>query len=314
MRKSFYVSLFVILSGSLAAQTNNARSWNGSKIVFEGQPASIRLAPHVTTTIRLPEPVNSVIVGDPTLFQAEYSPNEPLLVFAKAATTSVAQTNLVISTVRGRQFVLLLQSLSASGDQTESAADLLVVCQASGPHFIEESFLSALIPETISLGNRDGQTTISADNDAATSLDAILSRQRRQKLATLHGDRIRVGIGPVTDDGSRLLVPFSVLNSKTESIELVSPQVQLAGLSKSGMFHRSRWTTVQQIPVQAFQISQRRIGPGDRADGVVLFERPAIKQSTEGLFLQIADSAAIDQPVLAPINFRQISVRENDHE
>ena len=70
----------------------------------------------------------------------------------KAATTSVAETNLVISTVRGRQFVLLLQSLSASGDQTESAADLLVVCQASGPHFIEESFLSALIPETISSG------------------------------------------------------------------------------------------------------------------------------------------------------------------
>src|SRR5438093_3253754 len=313
MQKSFYVSLFVILSGSLAAQTKNARSWNGSQIVFEEQPASIRLAPHVTTTIRLPEPVNSVIVGDPTLFQAEYSPNEPLLVFAKAATTSVAQTNLVISTVRGRQFVLLLQSLSASGDQTESA-DLLVICQVSGPHFIEESFPSALIPETISLGNRDGQTTISADNDAATSLDAILSRQRRQKLATLHGDRIRVGIGPVTEDGSRLLVPFSVLNSKTESIELVSPQVQLAGLSKSGIFHRSRWTTVQQIPVQAFQISQRRLGPNDRADGVVLFERPAIKQSTEGLFLQIADSAAIDQPVLAPINFRQISVRENDHE
>src|SRR5437667_305821 len=207
MRKSFYVSLFVILSGSLAAQTKNARSWNGSKIVFEGQPASIRLAPHVTTTIRLPEPVNSVIVGDPTLFQAEYSPNESLLVFAKAATTSVAETNLVISTVRGRQFVLLLKSLSAPGDQTESIA-------------------------------------------------------------------------------------------------WVSRQVQLAGLSKPGIFHRSRWTTVQQIPVQAFQISQRRLGPGDRADGVVLFERPATKQSTEGLFLQIADSAAIDQPVLAPINFR----------
>src|SRR5438093_9799344 len=145
MQKSFYVSLFVILSGSLAAQTKNARSWNGSKIVFEEQPASIRLAPHVTTTIRLPEPVNSVIVGDPTLFQAEYSPNEPLLVFAKAATTSVAQTNLVISTVRGRQFVLLLQSLSASGDHTESAADLLVICQALAAQGIEEACPTAVL-------------------------------------------------------------------------------------------------------------------------------------------------------------------------
>src|SRR5947208_16666141 len=107
MRKSFYVSLFVILSGSLAAQTKNDRSWNGSKIVFEGQPASIRLAPHVTTSIRLPEPVNSVVVGDPTLFQAEYSPNEPLLVVATAATTSVAQTDLVSSNVGGRRFVLI---------------------------------------------------------------------------------------------------------------------------------------------------------------------------------------------------------------
>src|SRR5207247_10455859 len=109
----------------------------------------------------------------------------------------------LISTVRRRKLVLLLNNPSAPGDQTESAADLLVICQVSGPHFIDESFPSALIPETISLGNRDGQTTISADNDAATSLDAILSRQRRQKPATLHGDRIRVRIGPVTAAGSR---------------------------------------------------------------------------------------------------------------
>src|SRR5438132_1005424 len=256
MRKILYVSWLILLSGSLSAQTQNAQNRNGSKIVFEGQPASIRLAPHVTTTIRLPEPVNSVIVGDPTLFQAEYSPNEPLLVFAKAASTSVARTNLVISTVGDRQFVLLLKSVSAPGDQTESAADLLVICQVSGPHFIDESFPSALIPETISLGNRDGQTTISADNDAATSLDAILSRQRRLKPATLHGDRIRVGIGPVTEDGSRLLVPFSVLNSQAESIELVSPQVQLARLSKYGIAHRSQCTTAQQQPLQTFQVRQ----------------------------------------------------------
>jgi hypothetical protein len=146
------------------------------------------------------------------------------------------------------------------------------------------------------------------------SLDAILNRRRLQKLATLHGDRIRVGIGPVVEDGSRLIVPFSVVNSTTESIELVSPQVQLGGQSKSGTFHRSRWTTVQQIPVQTFQLTQRRLTPGGRADGVVVFERPAMKQSTEGLFLQVADSAAIDQPVLAPINFRQMPARENDHE
>ncbi len=313
MRRSLYVSLFVILSGSMAAQTKNARSWNGSKIVFEGQPATIRLVRHVTTSIRLPEPVNSVVVGDPNLFQAEYSPNEPLLVFARATATSGAQTNLVISTVRGRQFVLLLKSL-ASSDEMDPTGDLIVICQASGPQFIEESFPSALISETVSFGERERRAITSPDQDTATSLDAALNRQRLQKLASLQGDRIRIGIGPVIEDGSQLVVPFSVVNAKTEFIELVSPQVQLAGQSKSGIFHRGRWTTVQQIPVEAFQLSPRRLAPGGRADGVVVFERPPIKQSTEGLFLQIADSAAIEQPVLAPINFRQMPVRENDHE
>src|SRR5437667_9415089 len=115
MRIIFSISLFVILSGSLAAQTKNTRNRNASRTVFEGQPASVRLAPHVTTTIRLPEPVNSVVLGDSNLFQAEYSPNEPMLVFARATGSGTAQTNLVISMVFGRQFILLLRSRGASG-------------------------------------------------------------------------------------------------------------------------------------------------------------------------------------------------------
>jgi len=314
MRNTFYILLLLILSGSLAAQTKNTRAWNGSKIVFEGQPAGIRLAPHVTTTIRLPEAVNSVIIGDSNQFQAEYSPNEPALVFARSVGSNVAQTNLVISTVRGRQFILLLKTLGPVGDKTESAADLLVICQASGPHFIEESSPSALIPETVSLDGVKPHKATSPGDNAGISLDEIVDRQRLQKIENLHGDRIRVGIGRVIESGSRLIVSFSVVNSHGAMIELVAPQIQLAGQTKSGILHRRRWTSVQQIPVQDFRLTQRRINPGARADGVVVFERPAIKQSSEGLFLQIADSAAIDQPVLVPINFREMPVMENEHE
>ncbi len=112
MRKVLYVSWLILLSGSLSAQTQNAQNRNASKRVFEGQPASIRLAPHVTTTIRLPEAVNSVVLGDSNRFQAEYSPKEPLLVFARPTASDIAETNLVISTVFGRQFILILRSLS----------------------------------------------------------------------------------------------------------------------------------------------------------------------------------------------------------
>ena len=189
-----------------------------------------------------------------------------------------------------------------------------MTCQVSGPHFIEETFPSALISEMVSLGSVTHPPPTLPESDTSLSLDEILNQQRHQRIETLYGDRIRVGIGQIIENGSRLIVPFSVTNSKSDSIELVSPQVQLAGQSKAGIFNHSRWTTVQQLPVQAYQMTQRRLNPGARADGVVVFERPSIKQSTEGLFLQIADSAAIDQPTLAPINFRQSKFMENDYE
>jgi hypothetical protein len=37
-------------------------------------------------------------------------------------------------------------------------------------------------------------------------------------------------------------------------------------------------------------MSRRRIGPGERADGVVVFNRPPFKQSNETLFLQMAET------------------------
>jgi len=75
----------------------------------------LRLAPRFTTTVRLPEPVNSVIVRDSSLFHAEHSPNEPLLVFLKPTTPAVAETNLLITTAGGRQFPLLLKSDGEAG-------------------------------------------------------------------------------------------------------------------------------------------------------------------------------------------------------
>jgi len=50
-------------------------------------------------------------------------------------------------------------------------------------------------------------------------------------------------------------------------------------------------------------MSRRRLGPGERADGVVVFERPSFKQSNETVLLQMADSGAVDRPALAPIGF-----------
>lgn len=43
---------------------------------------------------------------------------------------------------------------------------------------------------------------------------------------------------------------------------------------------------------------------------VLAFQRPSFKQSTETLFLQMAESGAVDRPALAPIGFGISSFRE----
>src|SRR5258708_31736231 len=68
----------------------------------------LRVAPRIATSIRLPEPVNSVVVGDPESFQAEHSEREPELVTVKPVTDQPVQTNLLVTTTQGHQLNLLL--------------------------------------------------------------------------------------------------------------------------------------------------------------------------------------------------------------
>ena len=108
---------------------------------------------------------------------------------------------------------------------------------------------------------------------------------------------------------------FSVVNVQNHAVELMPPQVQLGGKVKKGTIVRhSVWSNSEQLPVEDFRMSQRRIGPGERADGVLIFQRPSFKQSNETLLLQMADSGAVDRPALAPIGFGISSLREKGAE
>jgi hypothetical protein len=137
-------------------------------------------------------------------------------------------------------------------------------------------------------------------------LDKLLDRQKRAGLPVLYGQhpgqieagpRIRAGVSEVLDEGKDVVVLFSALNPANHAIEILPPQVQLGGKLKK------KWTTAEQLRVVDFRLSTRRLGAGQRADGVVVFERPSFKQSNETLFLQVADSGAVDLPALAPIGF-----------
>jgi hypothetical protein len=89
----------------------------------------IDVVAHFVTTIRVPEPVNSVVVGDPALFQVEHSEREPELVFVKSLREDGARSNLLISTIRGRQLSFLL--LNHAKEANFSRVDFLFQYAAS---------------------------------------------------------------------------------------------------------------------------------------------------------------------------------------
>ena len=104
-----WLSLAVLIATAGAQQTTIGPQVR-TKPTADNKITSIELAAHFVTAIRVPEVVNSVVVGDPALFQVEHSEHEPELVFVKALTNEHAESNLLISTARGRQISFLLVS------------------------------------------------------------------------------------------------------------------------------------------------------------------------------------------------------------
>jgi hypothetical protein len=294
----------------------------------------VDIVPHFVTAIRVPEPVSSVVVGDPALFQVEHSEHEPELVFVKALREQSEQSNLLISTTNGRQISFLL--ISHSQEATTFSADFLFRYQPPARFLIEPDVApSALVSQTIPLQVQDRGTKANPNTPDAIlvghsqnqqSLDALLERQRRALLPKLYGervepdgsrgDRLRAGISEVIDGGQQVVVLFSVVNTSKKPILLMPPQVQLGGKEKSGrLIKHERWSTAEQFAVIDFRLSGRRVAPGERADGVVQFDRPPYKRSRETLFLQMAESGAVDKPALVPIGFGvSTAVEASNHE
>jgi hypothetical protein len=330
--------------------------------VREGQVTTVYLAPRFATAIRMPDAVNSVVLGDPESFSAEYSEREPQIVFVKPISPDPGQTNLLISTARGYQANLLLISRGEPAGPQPSI-DFLMRYRPAGRFIIEPSTPSHSVAQTAALsaqdtkpvpahatqtafrepsvtGWADGVTLVEADNgaaiaaagngtarsrDSSSNLDLLLERQRKAPLPVLYGERpgiarpgkqmLKAGVSEVVDQGSEVVVLFSVVNVQEHTVKLMPPQVQLAGQVKRGAIaRRGVWSNSEQLPVEEFRMSRRRLGPGERADGVVVFRRPSFKQSNETLLLQIADSGAVDRPALAPIGFGISSIRRQGGE
>jgi len=329
----------------VTAQSGGVEPQIRTRMAADGKVTLVEVLAHFVTAVRLPEPVNSVVIGDPALFQVEYNEHEPELVFIKALTTKPAESNLLVSTTRGRQISLLL--VSEEKTPARAKVDFLLRYKPLTGFLIEQEMVPAfLVGESANLSRmpvladrdrsapgmaapsfaRTSATGVPAEVQAQSqSLDQLLDRQKQAPLPALFGERVerantqgdlvRAGISEVIDGGQQVMVLFSAVNTSKHPILLMPPQIELGGTMKSGkLVKRDRWSSAEQLPVIDFRWSKRRIGSQERADGVVVFERPPYKQSSQTLFLQVAESGAVDRPALVPIGFGVSTARENtDH-
>src|SRR5207245_1653741 len=239
------------------------------------QVSVVEVAAHFVTAIRVPETVNSVVVGDPALLQIEHSEHEPQLVFVKVLTAKPAQTNVLISTAKGHQLSLLVVS---RGEQARPTVDFVVNYRPEANFVIEPALPSVAISETVALKTSQVEEATSAGASPPVlptpvalglsptslgsktltvprrgSLKELLEQQQRAPLPELYGehpkgesgggDRVRTGVSEVIDGGQDVIVLFSVVNPQARNILLMPPQVQLGGKTKQGkLIKQSRWT------------------------------------------------------------------------
>src|ERR1035441_9929310 len=103
MRNALFFSWLslAVLTVPAGAQQTTIVPQVRTKPTADNKITSIELAAHFVTAIRVPEAVNSVVVGDPALFQVEHSEHEPELVFVKALTNELSW--LAVAKARSRQ-------------------------------------------------------------------------------------------------------------------------------------------------------------------------------------------------------------------
>jgi hypothetical protein len=188
--------------------------------------------------------------------------------------------------------------VSAGNSDRTGAVDF--VLQYDLPHgfLLGNSQSSFVIGETKSVVPEPLPSTMGSNGPATSTQEPV--RPQRDPNPHWQGRLLQVAVGRITEKDQQMTLEFSVLNASSKTIELLPPQIQLAG--KSNEKHK-RTVKADPLPIKEYTMTIRRLPPGARADGVVVFDRPSFKESREQMLLQVAQAEGVDQPVLVPVAF-----------
>lgn len=264
--------------------------------VEDGAVTVLHLAPGYTTSVRLPEEISSVVIGNPASFKAEHSEAEARLVFFKPTINQPGESNALITTKSGQEITLHL--VSAGKGAPNARVDFLVEYRLPQSVLITDR-QSFLIADTHPVSSAT-PTDPPAQSEKQDSVAKQLERQKSLSSPAWQGKEMRAALGDSLETNHQTILSFSVLNDSKRVIELLPPQIELIGAAHGKGGKRIKGDPVA---VSDYRMTARRLQPGQRADGVVVFERPAFKESSEKLQLQLAEAEQMDRPIQLPVPF-----------
>jgi hypothetical protein len=265
---------------------------------------TLHLRPEFESIIHLPEEVTSVVVGSPGSFKVEHSEGEPEYVYVKPLVRTPSQSDLLIATKSGRHIVLELVSDGANTSSTQPV-DFLI--EYHSPRSLLIAGASA--PEAVDTATVEPVSTPKGI-PSLKGLSAIDEEFELQKLINApswkswEGQQIKTSVGDIRQWSNQTAISYSVLNASDKPVEIVPPQIQITGVpAEKKKRKKKKGILADQLEISEYRLSATRLEPGGRADGVVVFDRPNFKQSTEKLFLQVAQADQVDKPILVQLPF-----------
>jgi hypothetical protein len=271
----------------------------------------LHLRPEFESTIRMPEEVTSVILGSPGEFKAEHNGGEPEYVYVKPITKQAAQSNLLIATKSGQHVTLELVSDGTGIPNQSQPVDFLIEYRSARSFLISSDSGAPATPVAPGkvTAHEIGGGDAGAGSTPLSNLDEEFRQQQKVnalKWTKWEDKQIETSIGDMRQWSNQTVISYSILNSSDQPVEIVPPQIQITGRSaakKKKKKKEGNGVISDQLEIRDYRLSATRLEPGGRADGVVVFDRPNFKESTEKLFLQIAQADQVDRPILIRLPF-----------
>lgn len=290
--------------------------------VNESRIKDVHLRYGQTTAIRTPSAVELISVGDQQAFMAEHSPEDATILLVKPTGPNASSSNMFVHLEDGK--VLNFRLISDANPNTP--VDYFIDVHAATSMFVtphhddggDSTVITATKPLPVGGGSAvsnvsglTGTPSIHAANSAAlvaqqrVATPQYLNAKQLAKLVMENQDApntLALALGTMSQHGEYTTVSYSVMNISQSLVEVLPPQIEYTN-PHAKKLKKNLGARAEQVPLEGYLTTTRKLQPGQRCDGVITFLRPDFKQYEEKILLQIASSAAVDYPLMMPLPF-----------